>query len=545
KVLEDTDASEFQVRILSDFQKNNSDEMNKILKVFEKNRRVSKIKLIKLTGSIPTLPNVFIENAKIKGEDVRPIFRDREYELDILINNRCEKDFRSLPISIDINGKSSTLKIDLPKFSTRLFTKKIRFDLEGYYKIAVKVMIPEKFQHFNRIQEDDVFRKVLSVKPKIYALLVTGSDYEAAYRQESFYLNLALNPYTSNSIGGNTGDIITARTYFRRFSGLDLKNFDIIYFLNVPFFTLDEQKKIVEYLKSGKCIVMIPGEKSDKDNYNKLPFMPGKITRMILDPGTEGVKFNIHINDIKNRLFRLFPQDRIKTYFSELFYYRCIKFAIDFDKQAATETIMNFESSLPFMIDYSPAEYNRGRVVVFTSQMLLDWSPNFPVSNTFAPFFHYFTVLYSNRLDDEICKRKINMKYSSDFHNNKSNEKTIVNLVYPDKTKKELPIKVAKNGISYFETDKLSIPGFYSIIKIEDKTIETSYFSTNPDYVIESITDYSEPSIKKLDRKTKFMPTTGSEVEMKNKDLTQIFIFILALIFIFEFFLTANSYRNA
>ena len=217
--------------------------------------------------------------------------------------------------------------------------------------------------------------------------------------------------------------------------------------------------RLIEFIKNGGNIVIIPNSKSNNTSYNNF------LTKLKIGKIESKQKDSLKITKIN------FNHPILKDVFVKQvqnFQYPIVNEYYKFKKSSSSNTILSFENNLPFIQQFNK---ENGNVFLIASSLKRE-SSNFINSPLVVPIFYNFAqssfkqsdIFY--RLDKE---NKIDVEITT-------NKDDVLTIAYKASTFIPLQRKF-QNKVRITTNNKPEKSGFYFILKDKD-TIETIAFNT-------------------------------------------------------------------
>ncbi len=432
----------------------------------------SDVKLVFIDVLPPVINNVAIKDFRVLSKIIEV---NKPADVRAVIKNNSKSDIRDLLLNVYLDGKRvAQTAVTMGGEDEAVVDLKITPTRTGFLKGLVEI-------------DDDPFaadnKKFfhLFVPAHIKALLA-GND-----AQSLEFIRLALNP-TDNT----TNAVQTRAVDAKQLSQENLTAYDVVLLADLG--RLDEAlvRKIRSFLRSGKGLLLIPGDHWDINNYNT--FLPslgfGKITGLSDQTASAGaVKFGRM--DFSHPVIRgMFdqPMSQEKLIESPEF----VKF-FKTDRTAPSRSIVTYSDNSSFMEEASGAH----RIIFFTSSADLEWS-NWPIKGIFVTLIHR-SVYYLYSRNFEAPAYEIGDRVEMSLSGLSGND---LKLEDPDGV--ELLPRLKQEGEDVLLTlSTLEKPGNYSILSGSSVT-NMFYANIRPDQ-----SDFSRISEAKLESLV-----VGGEVEM-------------------------------
>jgi hypothetical protein len=311
-----------------------------------------------------------------------------------------------------------------------------KFPAPGTYVVQVKL-------DTDPLELDNVRSLVLTVKETIPVLIVNGKPSPDRFQRATEYLRLALNPFPPGSepkFAPLRPKVVTP-AQFQDMPEADLAAYDCIFLADVPQVGPGEVRKLEAHVRRGGGLVVSLGDKAAEnfDFYNRSLYrqgqglLPAELVKRVAAPADHYFNFVAQDADSKQPPLQEFEGDALTSLTSARIH-NYIQARLAKDKARAFLTYQPFHSVAnendskapaadkdlpagdPAMIEWNPplphtepapAGRNmpmprmRGKVILFTSTMNLDWN-TWPGSPTFGALIQETTrFAMSGRLRDQ------------------------------------------------------------------------------------------------------------------------------------------------
>jgi hypothetical protein len=304
----------------------------------------------------------------------------------------------------------------------------------GEYVVRVKVTRSSD-KDGNPVEEaltvDDVRQAVVAVKKSVPVLLVNGKPAPEAFDRATEFTAVSLNPYKNGDPppGANVlarPKVISDRDFTDEGLG-DLSPYDCVFLCDVPLFTKQEAKRLLNHVRRGGGVVIALGERASLQDYNDTlgPAGAGLLPARLVGPqaGNAGYAYQLQPDPDAERDAPLaaFRDPRPREM---LLSARFHKFVLaEPAERGAARRLLSFAPVAvrggdgaataapppggPALVEWRPPAGKdsggraRGRVVLVTTTLNADWNA-WPASPSFPPFVnHLMNFAASGRLREQ------------------------------------------------------------------------------------------------------------------------------------------------
>jgi hypothetical protein len=286
------------------------------------------------------------------------------------------------------------------------------FKTPGEYVVQVRV-------EPDALEVDDARSFVVSVKKDVPVMLVNGKPAVEAFDRATEWLRLALKPDDSPIPGVVPARLKVVSVKEFNDAGLgDLSTYDCVFFCSVPSFTPAEVQRIKLHLRGGGGAVFALGDKIDLGVYNELLYdngaglLPARLIKEQPRPSNSFFHFVVDEKDYREPPLDSFVSfgDRLSLTSARFRQYvstelashgqprKVLAFMPEANKErgAGGQEAARLPRGEPALIEWQPllppsperaassARY-RGRVILFTSTLNMDWN-SWPASPSYPAF---------------------------------------------------------------------------------------------------------------------------------------------------------------
>ncbi len=307
---------------------------------------------------------------------------------------------------------------------------------------------------------DDKYYFAIEVGDKINVLVVNGDTHFAPHKNETFYLEHALNPKEGEShIKSNT-------VIKESFDDTNLHSFDVVILANVQSIQSKDISRLWDFLKSGGSLIFFLGDNIDSRFYNS---QLSSILPAIISDKYKGESQYIKRIEMGHPIFRVFDEvegeDLARISFKEFF---------NIDLKEGSTCLMELSDNACLFAERVFYVPGMGKVLLFTSSVDRDWN-NFPTKPTFLPFVQQCVeYLVSGQRPKRINQLEIGQYIRFPQKQYSSNQRA--RLVFPDGSSIELRPTQEAGFLGYIYGPIENI-GLYQLKIMGDSKIESYYIS--------------------------------------------------------------------
>ncbi len=371
--------------ILTDRDQNGWDR-DEFPTAFVKDAR-TQIKIIDFSGYQKGLNRALVQRVKLKQEFLtnRRIIRVQA----TIANLLPDRAIMQLPVTLFVNGKrQSESTIDLPARG------------ESTHEFAFPLLNNDPVSGHVEIQEDALMadnRRLFVYQPdrKIKVLVVDGDPRGVAHQHDSFYVEKALNPFSSPM-----ADIEPSVSTLSEFSQRDLKQYSVIILCNVRDLAIGLEQELEKFVLRGGALFIGLGDQVDPKYYNeKLGMLLPVTLKSINQVRTEDKPFHLLTQPSEHPVLKVFTGNMLKEMARIPF--RTL-YTIESRRGRPFEQPMRFTNRFPALIE---SKFGEGKVILFVSSLDRDWN-NFPIHPTFLPWIQRW-VKYSAQSLENISRHDV------------------------------------------------------------------------------------------------------------------------------------------
>jgi len=333
----------------------------------KKERRITsedpgRTKLFILTDSQSKKENTSIEGIRLINQILQ---KNKEIEIETVISNFMEKPVSDLIVNLYLGGRRTAQRtISIDKRSSGIITFSVIPEISGLISGFAEI-------ESDLLEEDNKRYFDLFIPEKVEVLLVSGKD------DSENYLKLALHPEKSDS-----STIRLTQVNPSRFSTAEIKDYDLVIFDNMKNILDSDIQRLKNFLKSGKGIIIFPGDQTDVNYYNRITTKELNLPKILsIQKTSEPNKGFITFGriDFQHPIFTgLFEKEK-KAIDSPKFYN-----FFTIEKIPDSDAIIEFSDGNPFLEE---SNLNNGRILIFGCSADGIWS-DFPYKGIFAPIIN-------------------------------------------------------------------------------------------------------------------------------------------------------------
>jgi 5S rRNA maturation endonuclease (ribonuclease M5) len=341
----------------------------------------TQIKIIDFSASQKGLNRALVEKVKLNQEFLtnRRVIRVQA----TIANLLPDRAIKQLPVTLFINDKrQSESMIDLPakgkathEFSFPLLNND---PVTGHVEIQVDALTADNRRLF-----------VYQPDRKIKALVVDGDPRGVAHQHDSFYVEKALNPFSSSM-----ADIEPTVSTLSEFSERDLKQYSVIILCNVRDLAIGLEQELEKFVLRGGALFIGLGDQVDPKYYNeRLGLLLPVTLKSINQVRTKDNPFHLKAQPSDHPALKVFTGSMLKEMARIPF--RTL-YSVESRREREFETPMHFTNRFPAVIE---SNFGEGKVILFVSSLDRDWN-NFPIHPTFLPWIQRWVKYAAQGLEN-------------------------------------------------------------------------------------------------------------------------------------------------
>ena len=294
-----------------------------------------------------------------------------------------DRAIKQLPVTLFINGKrQSESMVDLPAKG------------EATHEFSFPLLNNDPVTGHIEIQEDALTadnRRLFVYQPdrKIKALVVDGDPRGVAHQHDSFYVEKALNPFSSPM-----ADIEPTVSTLSEFSERDLKQYSVIILCNVRDMAIGLEQELEKFVLRGGALFIGLGDQVDPKYYNeKLGLLLPVTLKSINQVRTKDKPFHLMTQPSDHPALKVFTGNMLKEMARIPF--RTL-YSVEPRRDREFEEPMHFTNQFPAVIE---SQFGEGKVLLFVSSLDRDWN-NFPIHPTFLPWIQRWVKYMAQGLEN-------------------------------------------------------------------------------------------------------------------------------------------------
>jgi hypothetical protein len=314
--------------------------------------------------------NVTVESIELLTP---PALRGQAAAAEVRLRNRGPVRWAALPVTLHADDrKLPDAQVNLAPDSASSVRFGVTFDAPGSHLLSAEVKTPG-------LTFDDRLEAAVEVVEPIQVLVVSGDERAAAYRSESQFLRVALEPFrTAGQAGGDPFDVRVIPA--EQWPQVRLRDFQVVVLANVERLTGAQAQAVEQFVYDGGGLLVAPGNLSRYDEYNASLYkegagiLPGKLYPPTAADGSQAT--GLLGIELDHPVFRFargrpdpLPPATIARYFPVT-------------RRPDARRLAEYGSGDAFVV---AAESGRGRVLLVTVPLDADWS-TLPLTNFYLPF---------------------------------------------------------------------------------------------------------------------------------------------------------------
>jgi len=368
-----------RIFILTDMDQNGWDR-DEFPTAFAEDSR-TQIKIIDFSEHQKGVNRALVQKVKLNQEFLtnRRIIRVQATVANLL----PDRAIKQLPITLFVNGKrQSESTIDLPANG------------EATHEFSFPLLNSEPVSGHVEIQEDALVadnRRLFVYQPdrKIKTLVVDGDPRGVAHQHDSFYVEKALNPFSSPM-----ADIEPTVSTLSEFSERDLKQYSVIILCNVRDMAIGLEQELEKFVLRGGALLIGLGDQVDPKYYNeKLGLLLPVTLKSINQVRTENKPFHLLAQPSDHPVLKVFTGNMLKEMARIPF--RTL-YSIEPRRDREFEEPIRFTNQFPAVIE---SKFGEGKVILYVSSLDRDWN-DFPIHPTFLPWIQRWVKYTAQGLEN-------------------------------------------------------------------------------------------------------------------------------------------------
>ena len=374
-----------QIFILTDMDQNGWDQ-NEFPASFPKDSHIQ-VNILDISGYQKGLNRALVHTVKLNQEFLT---NRRVIRVQATIRNLLpDRAIKQLPVTLFVNGKrKSEGTVDVPARG------------EATHEFAFPLLNNKPVSGYVQIEDDALTvdnRRLFVYQPdrKIKVLVVDGDPRGVAHQHDSFYVEKALNPFSSSM-----SDIEPTVSTLSEFSQRDLKQYTVIILCNVRDLAIGLEQELEKFALRGGALLIGLGDQIDPKYYNeKLGLLLPVVLKSINQIKTDTKPFHLLAQPSNHPVLKVFTgkmlQEMARIPFQKIY-------SVEPRRERKFEVPMRFTNQLPAVIE---SEFGEGKVVLYVSSLDRDWN-HFPIHPTFLPWIQRW-VKYSAQSLENISRHDV------------------------------------------------------------------------------------------------------------------------------------------
>jgi hypothetical protein len=301
-------------------------------------------------------------------------------------NLLIDQAINQLPVSLWVNGRQENqFFIDLSPGETKDQIFSIPYSdnetISGHIEIA----------------DDDLNidnKRIFSFQPdnKVKVLVVDGDPRSIAHQSESFYIERALNPFSTS-----TSDIEPTLSTLSELPRRQLDLYSALMLINVKELPFDYERQLENFVLRGGAVFISMGDQIDPKFYNEKmgTLLPVTLKTLNRASPVENA-FHFENKPSNHPVLKIFSgktlQEMKDISFTSIY-------SIEPRGKSEYTVPLQFSNGFPAIIE---SEFGKGKVILFLSSLDRDWN-NFPIQPTFLPWIQRW-IKYSAKSLENITK---------------------------------------------------------------------------------------------------------------------------------------------
>ena len=388
--------------------------------------------------------NVTVESIQLLTP---PAVRGQPAEAEVRFRNRGPVRWAALPVTLHADDrKLPEVQVNLAPDSAASVRFSITFDTAGSHLVSAEVKTPG-------LAFDDRIEVAVEVVDPIKVLVLSGDEREAAYRSESQFLRVALEPF--RTAGQPEADPFAVRVLpVEQWPQARLQDFQVVVLANVERLTAAQAQAVEQFVYDGGGLLVAPGNLSRYDEYNASLYkdgagvLPAKLYAPTAADGSQAT--GLLGIELDHPVFRFargrpdpLPPATIARYFPVT-------------RRPDARRLAEYGSGDAFVV---VGESGRGRVLLVTVPLDADWS-TLPLTNFYLPFVQSAVRYLAS---GSIADRNVQPVRPLVCEVDPPAEGAAATVFPPDGSKVELPVlRFGRRGeVRFADTER---PGRYRLV---------------------------------------------------------------------------------
>jgi len=243
---------------------------------------------------------------------------------------------------------------------------------------------------------------------------VDGDPNTVEHQSETFYLERALNPFTSS-----LSNIELTLSTLAELSKRNLFDYSVIILCNVHNLPFGYEQELEKFVLRGGALFVTLGNQVDAKFYNeKLGNILPVFLKSVYQIAKTDEPFRFLIKPSKHPVLKVFKERTLEEMKSIEF--QSI-YSVEARESSKFTTPIVFSNKLPALIESTTG---KGKVILFVSSIDRDWN-NFPIQPTFLPWIQRW-IKYSARGLDSLIQKELLVGESFDWRISPKNNKAYI-----------------------------------------------------------------------------------------------------------------------
>ncbi len=343
-----------------------------------------------LSGGELQPPNLSIRSLEIDGA---LIGEGAPVEVRVRVANHGDLPRIGLRVALEIDGvRRPSQIVDVEGQSTTDAIFPVVFDRSGDHALVARL-------EGDRLAIDDHRTQVVHVPEPVRVLVVNGAPSADFEEDAAARLLVVLEPLPAeDGLGGAPSPFAPIEVEPRALERGDVKldEFDLVWLVNVESLSPEVVASLEERVAAGAALVMTLGDRVQRETFNERFFRPdgsglspAELERVVSVASRREDYYRIRQFEEQHPALALFAEQRWRSLFTEAPFYDF--FAARPQEDASVLARLDDPGGSPLLIE---REYDRGRVLLWTSSMQESWT-GFPTWGPALVPFVYDIVRYA------------------------------------------------------------------------------------------------------------------------------------------------------
>lgn len=332
------------------------------------------------------LPNHAL--VEVKAEPA-PQTGPRAFQVTLTERNFSDTPMKDVPANVVLDEQVMAKGfLDVPAQGTVQKTLTYRFDQGGAFVGSVRVAA-------DALAEDDRRDFVVQVPRELRTLVINGEPSSVRYRDEAFFVDAALSA-PGSPVHETLRDAEAG--WKERFDA-----YDVIELLNVTAPSVEDGKRLEDFVQKGGGLLISAGDHVEPDAYNaRLAALLPRPLRVVktavqpTDPDVDSRAARLKELNTEHPLFAPFTGKAREGLMSARFYRYLLVESGASDSKNRSEILATYEDGAPAL---ASSRVGSGRVLLFTSTLDRDWS-DFAIRTSFLPLMQRAAAYLAGALEE-------------------------------------------------------------------------------------------------------------------------------------------------